>query len=250
MIIKDSKEITIDLKELQGDRRLVIGNDARVRLVGEIRIDYELEVIVGKNSELMMYIIHNNGSLVQKNTAREGAQIRTNIIYAGSGSARITNVLEGDNAEADDLQVFAIKGKNELNVNITLLHTGKNTKGSTLVRGAVADAATARINSMVRIGKNASGADSLSGEHVLLLNPGARAETRPGLEIENSGGSSRHSASVSQPDENKLFYLMARGLQKKDARRLAVEGFFNSVIERICDEGAREKARKAIAKAI
>ncbi|NYZ73832.1 SufD family Fe-S cluster assembly protein, partial [Candidatus Micrarchaeota archaeon] len=59
---------------------------------------------------------------------------------------------------------------------------------------------------------------------------------------------SRHSASVSQISDAKLFYLMTRGLTRNDARSLIVSGFLESAISRIEDEGFRKEFAETTAK--
>ena len=45
-----------------------------------------------------------------------------------------------------------------------------------------------------------------------------------------------HAVSVGKMDEDKLFYLMSRGLDLSEAQRLVVEASFNPVLDRIPDE--------------
>ena len=45
-----------------------------------------------------------------------------------------------------------------------------------------------------------------------------------------------HAVSIGKMDANKLFYLMSRGLDMAEARRLVVEAAFNPVLDRIGDE--------------
>jgi len=247
MQIENNSNMTINLNDTK-DERIVIGNNAKVKLVGEINEDCKLEVVVGENSELKSYIIQNSGSFEQKNIAQAYARVYSNIIYFGSGDVKIVNALEGDNSEAYDIEIFAINDEKKLKIDTTLLHIGKNTSGNILVKGTVKDTSIAKIDGMIKIEKHASGANSFLDEHVMLLNPGARADTNPQLEIENNDVSSRHAASVSQIDENKIFYMMARGLKREDARKLIVEGFLGSAVERIDNKDLREKVTELIAK--
>ena len=45
---------------------------------------------------------------------------------------------------------------------------------------------------------------------------------------------------------NKLFYLMSRGLERQQAERLLVFGFFDEVLERVPGEGVRARIRESI----
>jgi Fe-S cluster assembly protein SufD len=42
-------------------------------------------------------------------------------------------------------------------------------------------------------------------------------------------------------DDEQLFYLMSRGIEEADARRLVVRGFFNEVISLIGNEEIQER---------
>lgn len=247
MKIENNSVVTINLKDINiNDDKIIIGSNARVNIIGEINKDRKLEIIVGENSELRSYIIQNNGSLEQKNIAQKHARIYSNVIYFGNGDSKIINALEGDNSEAYDLEIFAVNENKQLAIDTILLHIGKNTSGNILVKGTAKDSAIAKVDGMIKIEKYANGANSFLDEHVMLLNPGARANTNPQLEIENNDVSSRHAASVAQIDENKLFYLQSRGANYKDARKLIVEGFLSSAIERIDNKEIREKTYELI----
>jgi Fe-S cluster assembly protein SufD len=55
-----------------------------------------------------------------------------------------------------------------------------------------------------------------------------------------------HGATIGQVDEEQLFYLMARGLDRTAAQRLIVEGFFAPVLDRIPLEAVRTQLRQVI----
>jgi Fe-S cluster assembly scaffold protein SufB len=74
----------------------------------------------------------------------------------------------------------------------------------------------------------------------MLLNPGAHADANPELEIKNNDVQSTHAATVSPIDEEKIFYLMSRGVSREKARRMIVEGFLEAGIEKIKDENFRK----------
>ncbi len=42
-----------------------------------------------------------------------------------------------------------------------------------------------------------------------------------------------HAASVGQVDQNQLYYLMSRGIDKEQAQRLVIRGFLGPVLEDI-----------------
>ena len=73
--------------------------------------------------------------------------------------------------------------------------------------------------------------------------------TRSQLEIEANDLRCTHGATVSQVDDDQVFYLMSRGIPRDDAVRLIVEGFFQPSLDRLPGslEGLRERLTEAIA---
>ena len=69
----------------------------------------------------------------------------------------------------------------------------------------------------------------------------ARADSIPGLEIEADDVRCTHGATVGPIDEEQVFYLMTRGLPRREAERAIVEGFFAPVLDRIDDESMHER---------
>ncbi len=62
---------------------------------------------------------------------------------------------------------------------------------------------------------------------------GARADSIPGLEIEADDVRCTHGATRAKVQDEYLFYLMARGLGRKTAKRMIVQGFFEEVLNRV-----------------
>jgi Fe-S cluster assembly protein SufD len=80
-----------------------------------------------------------------------------------------------------------------------------------------------------------------------VLSDGARADSEPVLEILTSEVSRcTHGASVGPVDEEQLFYLQSRGVDRAEAEKLVVSGFFHEVVGRIADESVREWLDEAI----
>src|SRR3989304_5262475 len=107
------------------------------------------------------------------------------------------------------------------------------TTGKVLSKGVMKDGSKSIFKGMIRIAKDAKNSQSYLGEHSLLLSKEAKSDAIPGLEIETNDVKATHAASVSQIDDEKIFYLMARGLDKDEAKKLIITGFFSPIIERM-----------------
>src|SRR5260370_23253514 len=67
----------------------------------------------------------------------------------------------------------------------------------------------------------------------MSLSKKARADAIPGLEIFTNEVKATHSGSVSQVDEEQIFYLMSRGLTHSEAQRMVILGFLHPAVKRI-----------------
>jgi Fe-S cluster assembly protein SufD len=57
-----------------------------------------------------------------------------------------------------------------------------------------------------------------------------------------------HGATLGQIDPNQVFYLMARGLPRRDAERLLAEGFFAQIEDELTMPALADRLRDAIDK--
>jgi Fe-S cluster assembly scaffold protein SufB len=237
--------------EITGDATLRIADGTRATVVVAPAADSVVELDIGKGCRIEVYLMPENGAGIrQVNRIGEGSRVDTYGIWLDGGSGSLLNSLEGPRSEAYEVQVFVGSGKGRLHLNSVLRHASQDTKGDILVKGVVRDQASARLDGMIRIEKRGGGAESFLSEHVMLLNPGAHASANPELEIENNDVSSRHAASVSQIDEDKIFYMVSRGLPREEARKLIIEGFLGAAVEKVADPRMRgrlmEKAMAAL----
>jgi Fe-S cluster assembly protein SufD len=81
--------------------------------------------------------------------------------------------------------------------------------------------------------KGAQHTESFLQERVLLVDDESCATAIPNLEIKAQEVKCSHAAAVGKIDEEQLFYLMSRGLSKKKATDVIVEGFLQEVRRKI-----------------
>ena len=117
-------------------------------------------------------------------------------------------------------------------------HKVANAKSRVNYKGALAgDKAHTVWIGDVFIRAAAEGTDTYELNRNLLLSDGARADSVPNLEIETGEiVGAGHASTTGRFDDEQLFYLMSRGINMEDARRLVVRGFFNEIIAEIGNE--------------
>jgi Fe-S cluster assembly protein SufD len=78
-----------------------------------------------------------------------------------------------------------------------------------------------------------------------VLSSDAKAETIPELEILNNEVRCSHGATVGKIDEQEIFYLESRGIDREAAIRLIVSGFVGPIIDKL-PEVVRERLREVV----
>ncbi|MFH0737459.1 MAG: SufD family Fe-S cluster assembly protein [Candidatus Micrarchaeota archaeon] len=226
---------------ISADSSIVLEDGAEAEI--SIRPGRKIQILIktGKRCSVQTYmIVESRSSVSQENHIGEGSRIKTSSLWLSGGEGRMLNLLEGKGASAYDLHLFSGRHDDGLKVSATLRHLAKDTKGDVLVKGVVSDRSSAFLDGLIKIDKKGAGAESFLSEHVMILGKDAHARADPKLEIENNDVSSRHSASVSQIDPDKMFYLASRGIGAKEAEKLIVEGFLSSGLFRITDDAIRK----------
>jgi Fe-S cluster assembly protein SufD len=80
--------------------------------------------------------------------------------------------------------------------------------------------------------------------NALLLAEGAEADQKPELEIFADDVQCAHGATSGALDEQLLFYLLARGIPRKQAEALLIQAFFGAALEQIEHAGLRDSLLK------
>ncbi|HLO89453.1 MAG TPA: Fe-S cluster assembly protein SufD [Nostocaceae cyanobacterium] len=100
-------------------------------------------------------------------------------------------------------------------------------------KNIIGDRAHAVFNGKVFVPKPAQLTDAAQLNRNLLLSSKARVDTKPQLEITADNVKCAHGATVSQLEDDEIFYLQSRGIDENDARKLLVYAFAAEIINQI-----------------
>lgn len=159
----------------------------------------------------------------------------------------VESVLRGEGAKTKVHSSFFLSGRQHLDQRLTSRHVGRHATSDTYTRGMVADRAKAVYRGMIDIEPGAHGSSADQNGHAMLLDDTAHADMIPGLEIDANDVTAGHGATVGQLDEEKLFYLMARGITETMARRMLLKAFYESAFRDIPDDSVRGRFETAVA---
>jgi Fe-S cluster assembly protein SufD len=167
---------------------------------------------------------------------------------SANGKVRMETNLAGPGSEARVTGGYAGGPGQHLDYDTTQEHAAPNTNSDLAFRGVLAAGATAVWRGMIRVDPGAQQTDAFQESRNLLLSTEAHADAIPGLEIEADDVRCTHAAAVAQVDRDQLFYLTSRGLGEAEAKSLVIEGFLESLVERLAEGPVRDEISAALEK--
>jgi Fe-S cluster assembly protein SufD len=165
---------------------------------------------------------------------------------SGRGKVRMETKLAGPGAEARVTGGYAGGPGQHLDYDTTQEHAAPNTNSDLAFRGVLAAGSTAVWRGMIKVDPGAQQTDAFQESRNLLLSPEAHADAIPGLEILADDVRCTHAAAIAQVDKEQLFYLTSRGLGEATAKTLIIEGFLESLVERLAEGPVRDEISAAL----
>lgn len=169
-----------------------------------------------------------------------GARLDMVLIYDKGSPEGLEIDLAGEGA-ALNLTILALaKDREKLQIKIIINQRGRRSVSGVYLKGVAKDG---EINAQaaVRIAKGAKAAQTKVSMKMLLTSPSAKAKPIPALEIEENEVIAAHEAAVGHLEEEPLFYLMSRGVDKKEAEKLLINGFIQDLSDKIKLAELKEK---------
>jgi Fe-S cluster assembly protein SufD len=211
------------------------------------------ELIVGDNANLRYVALQNWGEHVYNfghQRARVGRSGQLDWV-AGEMGTRLSKIfmtldLDGDGSWGRMSGLFFAHNRQHLDLDTQQNHRGVGTTSDLLFKGALKGHSRTVWQGMIVAEPGAQKTDGFQANRNLLLDPAARADSIPGLEIEANDLRCTHAATVGKIDEVEMFYLQSRGIATPEATRLIVDGFFDPLMQRIPFEGVRERLQMSI----
>jgi Fe-S cluster assembly protein SufD len=171
-------------------------------------------------------------------------------IFGAVGSKLTKNFSEldlaGEGATGRMSGFYFTDGTQHLDHDTQQNHLAPHTTSDLLFKGALKGHSRSVWQGMIYVAKGAQKSDGYQANRNLVLEEGSRADSIPGLEILADDVRCTHGATIGKLEAEPLFYLESRGIPEAEATRLAVEGFFDPIMQRIPFDGVRERFQQAI----
>lgn len=205
------------------------------------------ECFVGKNAQLALDKIQDEQGEVFQHTSEWVAQerdsrfdIRT-ITLQGTWVRNNLNVLvNGENCTTNLFGTYMPIGKELIDNHTMVDHRVPHCASNETYKGFLNDKSTGVFNGKVFVRQDAQKTNAYQQNSNIVLTDDAVMNAKPELEIYADDVKCSHGSTTGQIDEQALFYLRARGLNKTTAQQLLVEAFVAEIMNEIADEAVRE----------
>ena len=121
----------------------------------------------------------------------------------------------------------------EIKTNIN--HLAENTKSYQLIKCVLNDNSKGVYQGKIFVNSKAQKTNGYQLSKALLLNENTEFDAKPELEIYADDVKCSHGSTSGNLDEDAIFYLMSRGLNFQQSRKLLINGFLLDVVEKITD---------------
>jgi len=165
----------------------------------------------------------------------ERATYRLRTVTLGGLTSRSTILvkLAGRAARCDLTAASIANGIQTHDVFAEIEHAGADTVTRELYRGISTDRGKLGFNGKMIVRESAPGSDSEQSLKTLLTGNGAEASVRPQLEIHTDRVRAVHGATTGKLDDQMLFYLLSRGIDRRTAQTLLQWAFIEDAVSRV-----------------
>jgi Fe-S cluster assembly protein SufD len=206
------------------------------------------EVVVGEGA-IIDYYTDQRESEAAFHVANLQARVAARGVFASHAfltGAKIMRhdigiALTGEGADCTMNGVYLADGDRLMDTHSSLDHAMPHCTSHELYKGILAGKAKAVFNGRIIVRIDAQKTDAKQTNRALLLSDEATINSNPQLEIFADDVKCTHGAAVGQLDEEAMFYLMARGLSRIEARDMLLHAFAGEVLDGLQIPALREQ---------
>lgn len=163
------------------------------------------------------------------------------VLDGGHTYLGVQNDLAGFRASLKADIGYRVKDQGTLDINYFANHTGKKTTCDIDVKGVLRDNAKKIFRGTIDLKKGSSGSVGNEKEDVLMMDDTVRSQTLPVILCTEEDVVGNHGATIGRLDENTLFYLQSRGMDRESVYEMMADAKVASVVHLIDSPAVRRK---------
>ena len=196
---------------------------------------------------------HNDFQIVVDNTIinqDEKSYSTVNTLLLGGKFTRnnLSFYQNGEYCESN-MNGVVILNNNEFGDNHTYVdHKNANCESNELYKGIYLDKSKGVFNGKIMVRPDAQKINAFQANNNLLLSENSSINSKPQLEIYADDVKCSHGCTIGQLDDNALFYMRTRGINKEDAKTILTFAFASEAIEKLTIDELADITKKEMEK--
>lgn len=142
-------------------------------------------------------------------------------------------ILAGQGAKGEVLSIAYSSKDQHQDAGAKMIHLAPNTSSRIISKSISSRGGRTSYRGLVYVSPKAENSLVYVSCDALILDEESRSDTYPTMKIKNNQVDIQHEATVEKLGEEKIFYLMSRGIKKSEAESLLVNGFIEPITKEI-----------------
>lgn len=223
------------IQRIQGSKAGVTSQRTEINLHADAQVDHAIILTEGTEG---LHVSQFESQLAER------ALLKQTFVVSGGQQIRldVKATLAGVEAHAGLASLTKLKGRSQVDVHSSLIHTAPHTSAKQLAKNLLDEEAKAIFTGRVHIAQHAQKVAAEQMSRSLLLSKKAYAISQPQLEIFADDVKCAHGSTTGQIGEEARFYLLSRGIKPDRVQHLLTHAFVHEVLQNSQwrDELARE----------
>lgn len=234
------------------NKEYLIPNDTDINILVKENINASLIEKNDKNRNIKIEFENNSSikyiSIDLSNSSNKEIKLAKNnnlnmVLANFNGGNKDLKIYLDDEESNLDIKSIIMMKDNDDKEKIEVYHNAKNTT-SKIENYITSNKAKIDVDVIGKIKKGMSNSNCVQKSRGIILTNDAKIKVMPVLLIDEFDVSANHGAAIGKIDEEGLYYLMSRGISKKDAEMLIIKGFLSPILSSLSNEELKDEILK------
>ena len=158
------------------------------------------------------------------------------VVFFHNLSGKLTFEISESNIELFIYGLYTGKKSDAFQIETIQHHTAPGSLSDLLIKGVFDDDSKLIYQGLIRLEKTAQQSHAYQKNQNIILSPDVFVDSRPFLEILANDVFCTHGSTTGKLNKDQLFYAISRGLSKKEANALLVDGFIGEMYQKVKDK--------------
>lgn len=238
LIINENKEYLIP----SGDINILVKENINASLIEKNKENRNIKINFENNSSIKYVSIDLSTSSNKEIKLGKNDNLEMVLANFNGGNKDLKVYLEDEESNLDIKSIIMMKDDSDKET-IEVYHNAKNTT-SKIENYITSNSAKVDIDVIGKIKKGMNNSNCVQKSRGIVLTNDSKIKVMPVLLIDEFDVSANHGCAIGKIDDEGLYYLMSRGISKKDAEMLIIKGFLSPILSSLSSEELKEEILK------